>query len=345
MEPQKLILNRSLIVKQSNVITKMRKQFTALETDLLSLIVFELKRAEFKKNIIDFPLAVLQKHHGKELKRADVFRALVAMRSKNVKMQDLLKQEYKVAGIISAAYINESGRILVEIPQMMMQHYIPLENQFTLYQLEQSLNFQSKYTKHLYQLLNQYKAARSYRVGMTELKEILGLRDIDTGEEKLINYTQFKQRVLDTAQAEMIKEDCEIQFTYKDTAKDRKRVTEITFYIDYKPKDTGKAIYDEATYLRLVQVFHLTEYQAREICTNVLSKHIAEVCELINRLYKENKIHSNLGGYTARTFKQKFGLSYHVSQTDNPAKNTPGNTPPATGPVTAPQTSDEMPAF
>lgn len=109
-----------------------------------------------------------------------------------------------------------------------------LENFFTSYLLEQTVNLNSIYSVRLYELLVQWKTAK--KTPLFELEKFRGQMGIGVNEYKQMN--DFKRRVLDSAVDE-INEKTDLKVSYEQEKRGRKI---IGFKFTVKEKDKPKTV-------------------------------------------------------------------------------------------------------
>lgn len=309
--PPKEKVNKGIEVKHSNLFTQVRYSFTALELDVIVCLMYHLKLKGWTEQAVQIPLATFQKYREGEVKRWHLFEALSRLGEKQAKIFNK-DESFEIIQFISYSSIPKgSGYLYIEVPKVSLKLYEPLQTHFTTYQLEQSLSFQSKFTKRMYHLLSQYKNLGVWRVKIDELKQLLGLVD-ESGKEKY-DYNMFKKRVLEVVYNELVEHQCEIQFTYSETGKERKKITELTFFITFKPATSIKQFRDRPEFATLVNYYKLSDYQATQVLANVSQSDIEQTCNEIREKYRVNEV-KNVGAYTAKVFKDKFALQYEVEK-------------------------------
>jgi len=305
-----------LEVKQANVFTNARYDYTAIELDIMYCLMFKLKQKEFAENEVTIPLSMLQKYKNCEVKKKDIAEALRKWCRRNMYFEEYSKDgqlSFKFIQFIAAAYMPpEGGRIFIEVPKFALQYYKPLENQWTTFRLQMALGFKSKFTKRLYPLLSKNKNMQTWRVDLVTLKELLGLINMETRKEQFTMVYTFCERVLDTAMVEMKTKESDVQFTY-DTVKTGRYITHINFYITYNANNVQLKITDDTVYSYLTNTLKLSDYQAREIVLNVSEANIKRLATELIKEFTAGKI-NNLGAISALRFRENFNLTYRVGE-------------------------------
>ena len=148
-----------------------------------------------------------------------------------------------ISWLSSAKYHDGEGYVELCFDPKLKPYLLALKQEFTRYQLKNTIRLKSVYSVRIYELLKQYQAIGSRFFDLEELRSLLGISD-DTF--KL--YGHFKVKVLDRAQSELKKTD--ISFKYN-PIKTVRRVTGIYFDIfnnetvvkqSYKPKNKAPSL-------------------------------------------------------------------------------------------------------
>lgn len=125
--------------------------------------------------------------------------------------------------VASAEIEQGSGIVEFELSEKLKPYLLQLKSHFTKYNLENILKLKSGFSIRMYELLKsqQFKGKAEY--DLEQLKVLLGIDD------KYEEYTDFKKRVLKTAQEEL-KAKSDIYFEFKETRVNR-RIHSILFSI------------------------------------------------------------------------------------------------------------------
>lgn len=156
--------------------------------------------------------------------------------------------------VASAEYLPKEAVIEIEFSQKLKPMLLQLKERFTTYYIENVMKLKSSHSIRLFEILKQYEAIGTRTVSLEELKEMLGLVNVNGTEEKYALYGHLKSRVILPAQKE-IKEKTDIFFTFEEV-KQQKRVLAIKFHI-YENKKNKKNMqlldYDQMT----MEIFEL----------------------------------------------------------------------------------------
>lgn len=134
----------------------------------------------------------------------------------------------KVRWISTASYIDGAGVVQLRFATDMLPYITRLETEFTSYRLEKIGRMTSVHAVRLYELLVQYLAIGKREMGVSQLKETLGIAD----RYKAIK--DFKKDVLDVAVSQ-INEHSDIRVSYTQR-KTGRTVTHLIFDIKPEPK-------------------------------------------------------------------------------------------------------------
>jgi len=131
-------------------------------------------------------------------------------------------------------YIRGEKRFEIRIDDHLKPYLLELKANFTQVNLKYILPLDSQYSIRIYQLLKDREKLTRWLVPVDELQDILQV------PKSLLRYSQFKQKILQVAERELI-ENCDIFFEMEEIKSGRK-VTEILFRIkNNKPFLEAKA--------------------------------------------------------------------------------------------------------
>lgn len=226
---------------------------------------------------------------------------------------DLDKKGYVDMNLfLSAKYINKKGSIRLELAKEVHALFVNLKNNFTTFQLKVALGLRSKHAKRLYEMLSQYKDTGNMYVNINVLKERLGVR------EQYAEFSMFRKKVLEIARKQ-IQEKSEFTFTYK-AIKAGKKYTHLHFRIkkntlQIRPQaPRNEEQFDQPKLMKvLVGKYQLSSWQAVKIIEQVPLDYLHKELHAIQLLILDRKI-SNIGGYVANRFNQKYRLNFSPSK-------------------------------
>ena len=155
------------------------------------------------------------------------------------------KGEVLVRWLSNVAIYPKSGKIKTKIDEYLAPYLFELKEKYLSYGLINILNFKSKYSIRLYEMLKaHYDMKRSHygqkrfetpvvewTLDLDELKHILML-DTETEKDKYKNFKDFRKKVIETAQKE-INALSDMLFDFQPITKGRKTV-KVKFIIKFK---------------------------------------------------------------------------------------------------------------
>jgi plasmid replication initiation protein len=294
-------LSSDLEVRQSNVLTNARSEYSELQLDLFFFILSRLRKTQdsliYQLNIKELSTLTGNQYHLPHLMEATegmIGRVFTAKTERGPGQFAMLQ---------SAVYITGTRIIEVELTRLVLPHLFDLKDNFTSYALAAALRLTSKYGKRIYQLCSQWKdVGETKKYDLQDLKKMLGLID-EKGNEKLKEFTDFRKTVLDVA-VKQINEHTELHVSYKleKAGRSYKNVIFIvnsqalahTIPFDLVATDTPlpgvqQSHYDNAT--RILDELRITDVKHRQ---TILSNpaHVAEV-NRYNHDLKTSKVKAN----------------------------------------------------
>ncbi|UZR99237.1 replication initiation protein [Chondrinema litorale] len=168
---------------------------------------------------------------------------------------------------------------------------LQLKEQFTSYDIRNTLPLSSLYAIRIYQFLKQYLPIGERRFSVDELKEILGV------EQKYKQYYDFKKNVLLIAQKEL-NEHCDLTFQFKEIKKGR-RVEFVKFIIKPKNKFVNASRLsseEEATIVDELIAMGIAKKQATEYASRFDEQFLREAITYAKERYEKGHV-KNLGAY------------------------------------------------
>ena len=227
------------IIKQHNAITEARYEITALEKDILYMLLAQIKDEDPEdKKYYKISFFELEQRFGKKLTMPALIEAAegLVFRAYTIKKEDggvLL-----TSLISSVTNLPEENSIQLGVGSMVRPYLLALKKDYTEFQLDTALRLKSKYSKRMYEMLSQHKKQGKFIISVEELKYRLALIDPKTGEEKYPGWRMFADQILERPQKEL-NEQTDITFTYIPIKKSRK-YTDIEFTILPNPKKEAK---------------------------------------------------------------------------------------------------------
>lgn len=202
-------------IKQHNAITSGRYDFSACQLDVLFMLLANLNEndAPYKRyniRVKDIELITARKWDYQQLKNSN---------------EDMMSRVFEITtergnlaqiNLFSVVeYLDGTGSFDIIINEPARPYFFDLKNNFTLFELKSVLGCSSKHAKRLYTLACQWRTAGGIAFDISELKEMLGLKDPKGNEpEQYKQIGQFKEKVLDVAKKQ-INEHTDITFDYE----------------------------------------------------------------------------------------------------------------------------------
>ncbi len=179
-------------------------------------------------------------------------------------------------------YIRGQAKFRVSISKKLMPYLLELKERFVKYNLGYILPLTSNYSIRLYQLLKEYEKLTRRTFTVVELQDLLQVPN------SLKRYDNFKRKVLQVAEKELI-ENCDIFFEFEEIKEGRK-VNEILFRI----KPNSKNILDKQPRLFVPDASKYIQYIGRKVST----KDGGKVISLITPYDKFLKVDFTDGSYS-----------------------------------------------
>ena len=247
-------------VKQHNLLTQARYDMSALEMDIVFLLLSKLDNDKRSKKLYRIHIGELEARAGKEVINVTRLRESTSkLRAREYSVVEEDGSYLQVGILASARYIKQDRILELELSMLMEQFLFDLRENFTVYYLETALKLKSKYAKRIYQLLSQFRSTGYYRTTILKMKEQLGLYDPKTKKEKYTEFTTFKRKVIEVAKKELDATD--MKFTYK-FMKEGRSFKWIEFYftpIKKKSEQQEKRAEEQPVQLSLDKLIHPEE--------------------------------------------------------------------------------------
>lgn len=242
-----------IVVKSNNLVLNSRYQYTTNQQKMIAFICSKIKpilkndkeqyQLEYEFEIIDYIRLMGIKKTGDAYN--DIKAILKSLRDKSFWLELHNGSETTVSWINKVTISKKSGLVKYRLDEDLAPYLFELQEKYLSYGLINILNFKSKYSIRMYEMLKaHYNMKRSqygkkrhetptieWVVDLDNLKHILML-DTETEKDKYKNFKDFRKKVLETAQKE-INELSDTQFNFEPITKGRKTV-KVMFIIKYK---------------------------------------------------------------------------------------------------------------
>ncbi|MCU0448309.1 MAG: replication initiation protein [Bernardetiaceae bacterium] len=295
--------DNTITIRQDNALTTAKYEMTALEKNILYLVMSQIKKEDPVGTLYRIPAKELMRATGEEIRYNDLQKATEKLITRLIRTTMPNGDFLQVSFVASAQYLKGKGMIEIELSQKIRPLYMEVKEKFTTFQLYTALTLNSKYAKRIYEMLSMYKHMnnKSFQVSVDELKERLGLIDPATGKDIYPKWTHFENKVLAPAERE-INEKADLRFSYQ-TSKEGRKVAQIVFTVYYQaPREEETWTEQQAqVFERLVVEFGLRKDQAKAVLLQYslpeINKKLYEI-----KLRKLNKELKSPGAYTAKIF-------------------------------------------
>jgi plasmid replication initiation protein len=224
--------DNQVIIRQHNDITEAKYDITAAEKNILCVLLAQINNSDPIDKIYRIRVQDLEDLTMSNLNYQQIRLSTVKLihRVYNIKTRD---QKIQVSPLSVAKYERKNGTIALKFSPEIRPYFFNLKNCFTEYELHMMLKLKSKNSKHIYEMLCQWKDTGIFRVSLRELKERLMLIDPETNQEEYQKFGLFASKVLEVAKRE-IQKHTNIEFTYT-TKKTGRKTTHLEFHIIYNP--------------------------------------------------------------------------------------------------------------
>jgi plasmid replication initiation protein len=221
-----------VIIRQHNAITEARYEMTATEKNIICMILAQINNSDPIDKVYRIRVQDLDDLTNSQINYNHIRISTIKFihRVYNIHTPDKIIQ---VSPLTVAKYEKRSGTIALKFSQEIRPYFFDLKNCFTEYDLHMILKLKSKNSKHLYEMLCQFKDTGIFKISIRQLKERLMLINLETDKEEYEKYGLFAKKVLDVAKKEIAK-DTNLKFTYT-TKKTGRKITHLEFNIFHLP--------------------------------------------------------------------------------------------------------------
>lgn len=287
------------LVVQDNAITTARYSMTALEKNIMYMVMAQLDKNDPPTRYYRISGKELMERTRKKIKYEELKEATNRLLDRELIIIRENGNYLQIRPISSAEY-DSHGMIEIGLDAKIRPYLFELKNNFTTFELNMVLSLDSKFSKRLYEMLAQFRSTGLLRISVREFKERLKLYDPKTGNEQYEKWSAFEKYVLKVAQKEISEHtDLAFEYTLKKTGK---RITDIEFKFNRPKPVAAPPPQDETTarlFERLTTDFRLRKDQAEKIIAQFPAKDINR--SLYDISLKKKDI-ANIGAYTAKTF-------------------------------------------
>jgi plasmid replication initiation protein len=196
------------MICQTNALTNARYNFTAMEKNVLYVIIKKIREnyaegtmsdanSEWQNfyvylNSSDFA-RIADENHTARAKET-----LVKLRSKTIEIEDKEGNWLCIGFINYAKYLAKRKQYIVEISEEIMPHLVELTRCFTAYSLTVVISLKSKYSQRFYELACQFRTAKSFFVNHLDLEKMLKMENVYP------RISDFRRNVIEVAINELL---------------------------------------------------------------------------------------------------------------------------------------------
>jgi plasmid replication initiation protein len=291
------------LIYQHNVITSGRYDYSATMMDILFMVLssLEVGKLDYTIHVQDIETITERKWNLKQLREAT---ESIGSRMFEIETKEKLSQIWLFSKV---EYLFGTGSFSIEINHHAIPYFFELKNNFTAMQLKSVLNCSSKYAKRLYGVACQWRSVGSKRFEIEELKNMLGLID-KKGNEQYEKVSQFKERVLDVAKAQINENtDIEIDFELK---KRGRSFHWVTLHINSQKAKQLEIEFDKPIVVQKfkskIMVYGLSDEQAELIATKEKESDFDILITQLNEKIRQGKVKiGNSVGYLVGIYQKK----------------------------------------
>lgn len=249
------------LVYQGNRLIEAKYDLTLQEKRLILFAMSKIKPEKFKVEPITFSCSELSELCGLtgESHYSELKKTTAKLMSRVFVVRNLDEQTYtQLNWVTRSRYHEKEGTVEIKFNDDLGDFLIDLKKNFTAIPLAQTLSLSSLYAIRMYELLKQYESIGKRTFSLDELRETLGL-----SKEKLINYKDFRIKVLEISQRELsLKTD--ISFYFEEIKKSR-RVTSLLFSIHPNDPQKRRLEIEKKKIVKKVKAEITFEYERKEL--------------------------------------------------------------------------------
>ncbi|GGC76103.1 hypothetical protein GCM10011387_32380 [Pedobacter quisquiliarum] len=291
------------VIMQHNMITSGRYDFTACQLDILFMLLACLEKGDDKDKEYDIHVQDIELITGRKWNYQQLREASQDIGSRMFEIETTEKY-IQLWLFKSFTYHTGKGYFTVAINDKARPYFFELKNNFTRMQLKAVLSCSSKYAKRLYALACQWRSAGVVKMTISDLKEMLSLKDPKgKTKEQFERISEFQTKVLDIAKKQ-INEHTDVQFDY-DLKKRGRSYELIVIYVDFKKEkqltiDFNQSIEFQKA-VRTVTAYGVSEDMAKLIA----HKNYDEFLKLIEQMKKGKTAINDPAAFIVGVFQKK----------------------------------------
>lgn len=271
-------------IRQHNVITSARYDYSACQMDIFFYLLSQLRRHDEPNHEYTLYIKDVEQRTGRQWNYQQLREATADMGSRMFEVDN--KQGYQQLWMFQRVeYVKGKGCLQIQLAEPIRPFLFNLKENFTSYELHSALKLSSKYAKRIYQLVSQWKDLDTTPTwSLDDFKQMLYLKDPKGKEPELFqNISQLKARVLDVA-VRQINEHTDLRIDYI-LSKKGKAYESVRFTIDRQQPRQLHIEFDQPTEESRSQLarHHL---EALGIVQPKLVQQILSSSKLVDELFK-----------------------------------------------------------
>jgi plasmid replication initiation protein len=218
-------------IRQHNIITTARYDYTACQLDILFCLLSQLKKEDASDTKYIIYVRDIENMTGRQWNYQQLREATADMGSRMFEVKE--GKKYSQLWMFQrATYTEGQGCLEIKLSEDIRPYLFELKSNFTSYQLHSALKLTSKYAKRIYQLASQWKdIGETCIYSLDTFKTMLGLKDPHGKKpEQYTKVSMLQKFVLDIA-VRQINEHTDLAVSYY-LIKEGRSFKSIRFYIN-----------------------------------------------------------------------------------------------------------------
>jgi plasmid replication initiation protein len=268
-------VNSNKIIVQHNNIINGHFDVSSTELKVFLYMLSRINKDDTEFKVCKIPISLITKSKGGKTYKL-IRQMSDTLLKKTFKLETLTVSKNKEVRTYigytiysKSRYVDGENHLEMKFNNDIKDYLLNLKGNFTTAEWEQFINFKSVHSYRIYWLLKQYQTFGERTIGINELKDMLMLKK--NGKYMYSDYTNFKLRILDMAQSELLNTDMAFYF---DGCKKGKAVYAIHFKL-HKKKSSQKQIQSSLTIQNPV-VTSFTDDHKKRAYQAMLNKGISE---------------------------------------------------------------------
>lgn len=238
------LMTTAISIRQHNVITQARYDYTACQLDIFFYLLSQLQRGDADEKEYRLYVKDIEAITGRSWNYQQLREATADMGSRMFEIEQ--EQSYQQLWMFQRVeYVKGRGCVLIQLATPIRPYLFGLKDNFTSYELHFALKLTSKYAKRIFQLVSRWKDKPTTPVySLDEFKEMLYLKDPKGKEPELFqNISQLKARVFDVA-VRQINEHTDLSIGYN-LSKSSRAYDKLQFTIERQQPKQLPILFDE----------------------------------------------------------------------------------------------------